>query len=481
MKRSLVPVCAALAAVALYPLASGVMAQAPRAAQPAAAQPAYDEIRGMLADGTPWTVRKPANWNGTILLDLDGAGMLPSAPPPGYNPAAMPARPVSTTPFAGMKQWQFLQGYALGGTTREPVGYNFPQAVENLVEVRRQFIAKFGMPKRTLVTGGSRGGFVVRMAMELRPDIFEGAFTNFGGGAGEIAVLNNKLNAMFVMKTLIDPSSPMKLVNIETQPEVAALTALLDKAKTTPAARARFALATAVSQFPRWAIPTKPKPAPTDYDAQVDQALENYVFAAALPVRAGVEKVARGNVSWNTGVDYGALLRRSGRMAMVEEQYRKAGLDLAKDLATLAGAPRIKADPAAVRRAEPLMTYSGKIKGPIVNLDNDDIVDPASDKLAYVATLKRAGKQDLFRLIWTDAAGHGNQPEIDKAVAFTLLIRRLDSGKWGDTSLSALQALAAEIGRNSPVNLGASRLFDPGKLPDPVMIWDASKWGSYRG
>ena len=80
------------------------------------------------------------------------------------------------------------------------------------------------------------------------------------------------------------------------------------------------------------------------------------------------------------------------------------------------------------------MTYTGRIHDPIVNLDNDDVVDPAPDKLAYVATLKAAGTDHLFRLIWTDIPGHARHSDLEKAVAFTVLIDRLDSGQWQDTS-----------------------------------------------
>ena len=302
-----------------------------------------------------------------------------------------------------------------------------------------------------------------------------------GGGAGEIAVLNNKLNTLFVLKTLVDPEAPLKLVNIEPEAENAALIALVAKARATPQGRARLALAAEVEQFALWTSRGKAKPAPTDYDSQLDQIFENYVFGSAPPVRAGVEKVAGGNVSWNTGVDYAALLRRSGRAAMVEALYRKAGLDIAADLKTLAATPRIKADPAAVRRAEPLMTYTGRIRGPVVEVDNDDPVDPASDKLAYRRTLERAGTAGLFRLLWADGAGHGGQTPLDRAVGFRLLIDRLDTGRWRDTSLTALKALASEIARTSPVDLGRSTLFDPGSIADPATTWDASNWGSYHG
>jgi hypothetical protein len=419
-----------------------------------------ESISGTLADGTRWEISKPANWNGTIVLDLDGAG---------------------GTRSDSFRDWLLTQGFATGGTQREPVGYDFVKAVENLIAVREQFITRWEKPKRTIASGGSRGGFVTRIAVERRPDIFAGGLITAGGGGGQIAGQRDKLNAVFTLKTLVDPQAPLKLVNIDNvQAETAALGELVKKANTTPQGRARLALAASFEQFALWTSRNKPKPGATDYDAQVDQIAENFAFANPASVRAGVEKIAGGNVSWNTDVDYADLLKRSGRAAMVEAMYRKAGLDLAADLATLAKAPRIKADPAAVAKEEQLGSYTGKIQGPVVNVDNDDPVDAASYKLEYLNTLKKAGTDPLFRMLWTDTAGHGSIPAVDRAVGFTLLIGRLETGAWSDTSLPALQTMAAEIARGTPA-LGQSKLFDPGPITPALFSWDATKWGSYKG
>src|SRR5262245_50256103 len=167
-------------------------------------QPAIEEISGTFADGTRWVARKPANWNGTLLLDLDGAGFLARAQESTQG-AASAARPAAapTRPASAFNDWLYSQGYALGGTTREPVGYDFPKAADYLLDGRRRFIDKWGEPKRTLASGVSRGAFAVRMNLELYPGIYDGGIMSAGGGAGEIAVLNNKLNSLFVLKTLV--------------------------------------------------------------------------------------------------------------------------------------------------------------------------------------------------------------------------------------------------------------------------------------
>ncbi len=375
---------------------------------PVFAQESVDEISGMFNDGTFWVATKPENWNGTLLLDLDAAGFLR----PG---AGQPVRRNST-----FNDWLYSQGFAIGGITREPVSYDFIQAADYLMDVRQHFIQRWNEPERTLALGTSRGAFVVRMNLELYPDIYDGGFMNAGGGGGEIAVLNNKLNSLFVLKNLVNPDSPLALVNIDVQVENAALIELVDEANSTPQGRARLAFAASMQQFALWATPSKPKPAQDDFEEQLNQIAENIAFATAVPVRGGIERIARGNVSWNTDSDYEDLLNRSGRREMVEALYNSAGLSLAGDLELLANTPRISANAGAIRRIEPMMTYTGRIQDPLMNLDNDDVVDPAADKLAYLDTLRNAGTDHLFRLIWTDIAGHARHSSLEKAVGFTL-------------------------------------------------------------
>ena len=96
--------------------------------------------------------------------------------------------------------------------------------------------------------------------------------------------------------------------------------------------------------------------------------------------------------------------------------------------------------------AEKLMSYTGDIFGPVMNVDNiGDPVDPSPAKLAYRHTLNRAGNEKLFRLAWIRRAGHGGQSDLERVTAFVTLINRLNTGKWGDTSAAGMNALAQEI------------------------------------
>jgi len=125
------------------------------------------------------------------------------------------------------------------------------------------------------------------------------------------------------------------------------------------------------------------------------------------------------------------------------------------------------------------MSYTGKISGPIIVVDNDDPVDAAPLKLAYVETLKKAGTEDLLRLCWVRGVGHGGQTEIDRVAAFTRLINRIETGEWADTSPAAMNALAEKLAKEASLKLGEPTFFEYNP-PLPLRTWDQSNWGAYK-
>jgi pimeloyl-ACP methyl ester carboxylesterase len=446
-------------AVLIIGLSSSLLlAQSGSAPAPAA----VDSIQGMLSDGSNYRAVKPERWNGTLVLDLDFANRL-DAPP------------------SAIERWMTANGFAISGISREPVAYRFSQAVEDLVAVRAKFTEKWrGAPRRTLSLGNSRGGFVSRLAMELHPEIFDGAVLSAGGGAGEIGTFNSKLDALWTLKTLT--GAPLQLVGFASQADAMAenarLTTLVTELRATPAGRARLAMAAAFEQFPTWTRGDAP-PAAADWEAQLDQIAEGFVFGNPAQVRHGLELIAGGNFSWNHGVDYAAMLARSGMSPLVEALYMKAGTSLQADLQTLTRAPRIGATAVAVATAERITSYTGKISGPVIVVDNiGDPVDADAFKRAYEQTVTRADKSALLRTTWVRSAGHASQSALERITGFVALIERLDTGAWGDTSPEAMNARAARIAATSSFDLGPSR-FITHTPPDMLRPWDGSKWGSY--
>ena len=454
-------------ALALAAVVASLVAATSRPAG-AATTVTTEVISGTLADGTPWRMAKPTPWNGTVILDLDGfANASPT------NPGVF-------------QQWMMENGYAIGGTTREPVGYRFRQAVDNLLAVRSAFIARFGTPTRTLTIGGSRGGFVSRLAIEIYPQIFDGALLSAGGGAGEIATFNSHLDGLFALKTLVNPNAPIPLANV-TNPTAdnAAINALVRQAMSTPAGQARLGLAAAYEQMPLWTMGATPPPQTAQaWIQQIGGELNPVVgtvfgFANPAQVRQGIERAAGGNPLWNNGVDYSDLLTYSGRSQLVRDLYAAAGLDLEADLATLNATPRVRADPAAVASAEHQMAYTGEIRGPVIVVDNiGDPVDSEAYKAAYARTIARAGNGHLLRTTWVSSAGHGNQTALERITGFVTLIGRLDRRRWGQTSAYGMSQTAAKVDAESSLDLGASRFIDYEPLA-PLREWDVRNFGTY--
>ena len=130
--------------------------------------------------------------------------------------------------------------------------------------------------------------------------------------------------------------------------------------------------------------------------------------------------------------------------------------------------------------AEQGTSYTGKISGPVINVDNiADPVDADAYKLAYQQTVTRAGKGDLMRLTWVRSARHSNQSPLERLAGFTALVERLDTGRWPDTSPEAMNARAQRLRTASSIDLGAARFT--AHTPQAILRpWDGFSWGSYR-
>ena len=241
-------------------------------------------------------------------------------------------------------------------------------------------------------------------------------------------------------------------------------------------------LAAAFDQVPRWGTRNTPAPAPDDLDGQLTQVVDNFGGGFNQGLRWAVETAAGGNVSWNHGVDYADMLARSGLADLVAHAYRKAGADLQADLATLAKAPRIAADPAALARAERgLLSYSGKIKGPvIIGTTVGDPAEAPSIETAYVETVNVPVAtiwcgRSLLRVPATrrGACSRGSRPSRRSSI----VSRHGSGGQSGSCRRCARVRPGSKSA--SAVDLGTELFVDVRPAP-ALRTWDASNWGSYR-
>jgi pimeloyl-ACP methyl ester carboxylesterase len=162
-----------------------------------------------------------------------------------------------------------------------------------------------------------------------------------------------------------------------------------------------------------------------------------------------VEARVGGNPSSNVGVDYGRQLRRSAGRAEVRALYEQAGLSLEDDLATLAAAPRIARDPAAVAALDAAASFAGSLAVPVLTVhDVADPLVPVEHEQAYAALVKEAGNASQLRQVFLDRAGHCTMSPAETVAALQVMGERVATGRFGRhaTDAGSLNARALALG-----------------------------------
>ena len=394
---------------------------------------------GRHANGARWAFDLPEKWNGTLLLFS-----------PGYGGTGATQRPVSTSVNPAVKDWLLKNGYALAGTAYSKSGWAVEEGLSDPLLTLDVFTEKVGKPKKAIAWGTSMGGLVTLGLIEKNPQRFDGGMCLCASVGGVVGMLNISLDGTFAFKTLLAPNSDLPLVNIKDEAERAKLfKQILDDAQKTAEGRARIALAAALGEVPLWGR-GKPEPAADDYAAQQENQYKSFMFAGVLP-RKPLEDRAGGNFSWNIGVDYRKQVILSGRFEAVKALYKNAGLDLEKDLQTLNEAPRIGADPPAVTYMKRNFVSSGKIGRPLLTMTSpgDDATTYAHEE-GLASYVREAGRQEFLRQVLVRQPGHCVFSASEAAAAILTLERRIDSGKWGDTSPAVMNKLAESLNIDKP-------------------------------
>jgi hypothetical protein len=374
---------------------------------------------GTLRDGAEWTIQMPRRWNGRLLLFSHGF-VAPDQP----NLAAAAA----IDPVVG---GQLLsRGYALAASSYASTGWAVADALADQEAVLRRFRTGFGAPRATVAWGDSMGGLITAGLLQRHPRQFAGGLAMCGVLGGAVSFWNTSLDLGTAFKTLIAPR--LTLTGIaDPHANVAAARAALTAAQRTPAGRARIALVAALIDLPGG----------RGLERAQFQALRTQL-AFAFGYRAELERRAGGNPSWNAGVDYVAQLRRSADRDEVRGLYRAAGLDLRTDLAALAAAPRVHAQPRARAYLERNIGLTGELSAPLLTLHTTaDWIVPYENEQTFAATVSRRA---LLRQLYVRRAGHCAFTDAEMLTALDVLFRRIDDGRWPDTT--ALNAAARRLG-----------------------------------
>lgn len=367
---------------------------------------------GTLKGGAQWAAQVPANWNGTLLLW--GRGYSPKTGVPELSPA-------------GWREALLGKGYALAASNYGAQGWALAEAVPAQRATVAAFAKVYGQPRRTIAWGQSMGGLVsTALAEQPRPAV-QGAIALCSSIGGAVGMMNMGLDGAFALRELLGRDAGLELVGIaDDMANGQRAAAVVKAALASPEGRARLALAGVLGGVPGWTVRGTPRPADGDYERQVDEIGAAFAMGVFMP-RSDQERRAGGTFSWNTGVDYGAQLGRSGRRDVVAALYRKAGLDLDADLARLNAAPRIAARPAAVRYMLANYTPNARPTVPVLSVQalGDGVTSPSLQQ-AYVG----AADPRMVQALWLDAAGHCGQGQETAITALAQLEARLDEGAW---------------------------------------------------
>jgi pimeloyl-ACP methyl ester carboxylesterase len=422
--------CAAAAALVVAPACTGA----------AQAANAVSHSTGTLADGATWIADTPADWNGTLLLFSHGFGPTSAA----------------DAPSAAAQSALLAEGYALAGSSYDPHGsmWALTSAERDQFATLDAFRSQIGRPSRVISVGQSMGGLINAQIARDGAGRVDAALGLCGLVAGGVDLDNYQLDAEYTLATFFDPADADKLVSLPSAADGAALADRLTQAVTTaqqtPAGRARIALAADYLNLSDWA-PGQVPPTTNDFAGQEVQQYDwiaNGLLSFIVPARWSVEQSAGGNTSWNKGVDYAALLRKSAHAPQVEALYRTAGLNLSADLGRLTLGARITADPAAVARLRLSSTAGQGLSVPLLDLHTtSDQLVPVEQESAFAGRVRRAGDQALLRQAYVARQGHCNFTTAEVVAGVHAVEQRLDSGHWGDAADPAtLQRSAEQLG-----------------------------------
>jgi pimeloyl-ACP methyl ester carboxylesterase len=145
---------------------------------------AQQVITGTVADGSLFEFDVPANWNGDLVVYAHGI----------FDPQAALVLPSQDTAsdFHLVLPELLNRGYAVASSSWSSNGYAVKDGVERTHQLSGLFVARVGLPNRTLVLGKSLGSLVVAKLVERYPGQYNGVLATcgpLGGGTPEIKYL----------------------------------------------------------------------------------------------------------------------------------------------------------------------------------------------------------------------------------------------------------------------------------------------------
>src|SRR5262249_30492559 len=171
------PVAAALAALLL---ATGCSRQSPTAPLAHATTtttgigtrgltadvPGAVHLEGSIGPGALYSLDKPENWNGDLVLSLHG-----------YT---TPGSPIALPNNGAIRDKLLAAGFAVAASSYSENGYAVPEAMRQSHQLRGLFVSQVAQPRRVFLFGVSLGGIVGMLLTEKFPHQYDGTFLASG-------------------------------------------------------------------------------------------------------------------------------------------------------------------------------------------------------------------------------------------------------------------------------------------------------------
>ena len=406
------------------------------------AMAATTHATGTTSDGGGWIADVPSNWNGTLLLYSHGYGTLSpqDAPDPNTEAALLNA------------------GYALAGSGYDPNGslWALGSAVRDQFQTL-QAVKKTVLPSRprqVLAFGTSMGGLISALEDQQSNGRLDGALTTCGLVGGGINLNNYQLDGEYALDKLL-AGNAAKLVNYTSQGDAVTAATILNtaaaQAQSSPAGRARLALAMSLMDVASWA-PGETMPGVYDYAAQEQgqydmEFVANPVMIFVETGRQQIEQAAGGNGGWDVGVNFAKLLSHSSYYAEVHALYQAAGLSLHDDLSALTRGANIRASDKAIRWLQQTSVPTGRLQVPELDLHTiSDQLVPVQQENWYRAQVRHAGSKELLRQAFVARQEHCNFMPGELVAGVQALQHRVQTGSWDQVALpSSLETVATGL------------------------------------
>jgi pimeloyl-ACP methyl ester carboxylesterase len=330
-----------------------------------------------LLDGAAYRIDVPTHWNHSLVVFYHGYALRPAS----FHIAER---------LTGQQAPFFERRYAVIQSAYSRTGWALQQAYPETESLRRYFIRKYGQPRETYVAGGSMGGQLVAITLELNPTPYLGGLDL----CGSVGPTYESFGHRFAMRAAFDvyfPAVMPPLVPVPTNYE----DTTIDRDKVLAALRSDPAAATLLRNLTGLH---------SDLDLAHDIAYWTFVVED-MQNRGG------GNPFDNRNYVYSGTGSTSGDLELNEKVKRYAALPQANAYLTHHYSP------------------NGHLGRPMLALHT--IYDPIvqiSQLALYGREIQAAGAEDNFVQQIVDREGHCNFTQIEIGDAFDEMVRWAHGG-----------------------------------------------------